>query len=255
MNQLITSVPTGFTAFTATNLDDIVILLLFFSQVNAVFRRRHIVAGQYLGFAALVVASLPGFFGTMIFPRPWIGLLGLIPIAIGLSRLVNPEEDDDSPEAEPASPTETNGRWSSFLSPQTYSVAAVTFANGGDNIGIYAPLFASTSLESLLVILGTFFSLVGVWCYTAYQLTRLPAIASSLTRYGNYLVPYVCIGLGVVILANSHTLENPFLASFSLLACGAVSVFLFRNNSLPEAVETGSPSLPEETSTDLKRPY
>lgn len=43
MSNLITAIPTGITAFTATNLDDILILMLFFSQVNAVFRRQHIV--------------------------------------------------------------------------------------------------------------------------------------------------------------------------------------------------------------------
>lgn len=74
MNNLFTAVPTGITAFIATNLDDILILLLFFSQVNALFRRRHIVTGQYLGFGALVLASLLGFFGCMMFPQEWVGL-------------------------------------------------------------------------------------------------------------------------------------------------------------------------------------
>ena len=64
MSGLVTAIPTGLTAFSATNIDDIVILTLFFSQVNAAFRRRHIVVGQYLGFGTLVLASLPGFFGS-----------------------------------------------------------------------------------------------------------------------------------------------------------------------------------------------
>ena len=89
MNGLITAISTGLTAFTATNLDDILILMLFFSQVNALFRKRHIVVGQYLGFAALVAASLPSFFGSLLLPRPCIGLLGLVPIAIAFSTSVN----------------------------------------------------------------------------------------------------------------------------------------------------------------------
>lgn len=217
MNGLLTAIPTGLTAFVATNMDDILMLLLFFSQVNAVFRNRHIVVGQYLGFGALVLASLPGFFGSLVFPRPWIGLLGILPIAIGISRLLNREEkdvDEDETLQEPSSTI-----LSSFLSPQTYSVAAITFANGGDNIGIYVPLFASNSLEELVVILGTFFSLVGVWCYTAYRLTRLPAIAKTLTRYGNQLVPFVLIGLGILILIDSHTLENRGLTVLTLVLC------------------------------------
>lgn len=94
--SLLTAIPKGITAFCATNLDDILILLLFFTQVNASFRRRQIIAGQYLGFGALVLASLPGFFGGLFFPRPWIGLLGLVPIFIGVSRLLNPDDDEET---------------------------------------------------------------------------------------------------------------------------------------------------------------
>ncbi|HBB34701.1 MAG TPA: transporter [Cyanobacteria bacterium UBA8803] len=235
MSELVTAIPTGVTAFSATNLDDIVILLLFFSQVNAAFRHRHIVIGQYLGFTALVVASLPSFFGSFILPRPWIGVLGVIPIVIGLGRLLHGETDDSDTEAEPQ-PYE-NSTFSNFLSPQTYSVAAVTFANGGDNIGIYVPLFASTTWESLLIILTTFFLLVGVWCYAAYQLTRTTAIAHALTRYGNYLVPFVLIGLGLLILVDSHTLENRGLMVITLLASGLCLLSLFKTNGRSLQVE------------------
>jgi cadmium resistance transport/sequestration family protein len=229
MNELLTAISTGMTAFTATNLDDILILLLFFSQVNAVFRRRHIVFGQYLGFTALVLASLPGFFGRLIFPPDWIGMLGLLPIAIGLSRLLNPETDDSEAEAELEQ--SESSFFSSFLSPQTYSVAAVTVANGGDNIGIYVPLFASNTLESLAVILAVFFAMVGVWCYAAYRLIQMRAIADTLTRYGNQLVPFVLIGLGIAILVKSGTLASPTLSIISLVGCAFCLITLSRGNA------------------------
>lgn len=226
MNDLITPVMAGFTAFTATNLDDIVILLLFFSQVNAVFQRRHIVAGQYLGFIALVMVSLPSFFGSMLLPRPWIGLLGIVPIAIGISRLLNADTEEELAE-EKSQPIPLLG---SILSPQTCSVAAVTFANGGDNVGIYMPLFASSNWQSLWVILGVFFLMVGVWCYVAYQLTKVPAIVETLTRYGNLLVPFVLIGLGSLILIDSHTLENRGLAVVTLVICCLCFLMLGKNS-------------------------
>ncbi len=229
MNELLTALSTGMTAFTATNLDDILILLLFFSQVNAVFRRRHIVFGQFLGFSALVLASLPGFFGSLIFPPDWIGMLGLLPIAIGLSRLLNPETDDSEAEAELEQ--SENSFFSNFLSPQTYSVAAVTVANGGDNIGIYVPLFASNTLESLAVILAVFFAMVGVWCYAAYRLIQMRAIADTLTRYGNQLVPFVLIGLGMAILVKSGTLASPTLSIISLVGCGFCLITMSRSNA------------------------
>lgn len=227
MNELLKASSTGLTAFFATNLDDVLILLLFFSQVNAVFRHRHIVAGQYLGFAALVAMSLPGFFGSLILPRPWIGMMGLVPIAVGLSRLIS--SDDDAEAVEELTGAAQNFWFSSLITPQTYSVAAVTFANGGDNIGIYVPLFASSTAQSLIVILSVFFALVGVWCYTAYRLMQLPAIAQSLTQYGNQLVPYVLIGLGMLILIDSHTLEHRGLAVLTLLLSGLCLLHLFRN--------------------------
>jgi cadmium resistance transport/sequestration family protein len=240
MNEPITAISTGLTAFTATNLDDIIILLLLFSQVNAVLRHRHIVAGQYLGFGALVLASLPGFFGSFILPRPWIGLLGLVPIAIGMSRIFNPDSDEAQTESETSS---AQAPWfANLLSPQTYSVAAVTFANGGDNVGIYVPLFASSAWDELIVMLGVFFALVGVWCYTACQLTRLPAIAQTLTRYGNHLVPFVLMGLGVLILIDSHTLENRGLATLALSIGGLMLLMLLRNVERPSIV---SPELEE----------
>jgi cadmium resistance transport/sequestration family protein len=229
MNELLTAISTGMTAFTATNLDDILILLLFFSQVNAVFRRRHIVFGQFLGFTALVLASLPGFFGRLIFPPDWIGMLGLLPIAIGLSRLLNPETDDSEAEAELEQSEKSF--FSSFLSPQTYSVAAVTVANGGDNIGIYVPLFASNTLESLAVILAVFFAMVGVWCYAAYRLIQMRAIADTLTRYGNQLVPFVLIGLGIAILVKSGTLASPTLSIISLVGCAFCLITMSRGNA------------------------
>lgn len=228
MNGLITAISTGFTAFTATNLDDILILMLFFSQVNAIFRKHHIVAGQYIGFAALVLASLPSFFGSLLLPRPCIGLLGLVPIAIGISRLVITNEENDTESEE----IPVKSAWfSSFISPQAYSVAAVTFANGGDNIGIYMPLFASCTWQNLLIILAVFFSLVGVWCFAANKLTQVPAIADNLTRYGNHLVPFVLMSLGVLILIDSGTLENPGLAVLTLVISGLYLLKLIRTIS------------------------
>jgi cadmium resistance transport/sequestration family protein len=232
MSGLVTAIPTGITAFTATNLDDLVILTLLFSQVNATFRSRHIVIGQYLGFSALLIASLSGFFGGLFLPSHWIGLLGLVPIAIGLNRLFNPESDS-SEEGQEETEQPNASPFASFLSPQTYSVAAITVANGSDNIGIYVPLFANSELGSLLVILCVFLSLVGVWCYVTYKLTCQPAIADVLTRYGNTLVPYVLIGLGVFIVLESSAMTLLALAASCVCLMGLVRI----NSALGEVVK------------------
>ncbi|MEG4287183.1 cadmium resistance transporter [Microcoleus sp. A006_D1] len=210
MSWIAAAIIAGITSFAATNIDDIAILMLFFAQVTSTFRPRHIIIGQYLGFVALIAASLPGFFGGLIVPKAWIGLLGLLPIAIGISHLVKRENEANDVQAVSAkfkgqSNSSAVSKIASLFNPQIFNVAAVTVANGGDNIGIYLPLFASSDLPSLAVILAVFFLMVGVWCYVAYWLTRQKAIASVLTRYTKAVVPFVLIGLGIFILIESGT--------------------------------------------------
>lgn len=211
MSSFARAIIAGFTSFVATNIDDIIILTIFFSQVNATFRRRHIVIGQYLGFTALIIASLPGFFGGLIVPKAWIGILGLVPIVIGVSQLMNREKEENEVQVVSGefNYSKTNNSivltLASFLSPQTYKVAAITFANGGDNIGIYVPLFASSDLAGLVVILSVFLVLIGVWCYIAYLLTQHSTTAHFLTHYGQIITPFVLISLGIFIIIENKT--------------------------------------------------
>jgi len=213
MESLLQIIVAAIAAFAATNIDDILILMFFFSQVNSSFRIHHIILGQYLGFMGLLLLSLPGFLGGLIIPKAWTGLLGLVPIYIGLQQILNPETQ--TPEipsiaSGKRSQPKSSGLMSYFnplLAPQTYSVAAITLANGGDNIGIYVPFFASLSWFKLLVVIITFLSLVGVWCAIAYGLTRQPMIGKVLNRYGHKVVPFVLIGLGLLILWDSQSYE------------------------------------------------
>ena len=175
MNELITAISTGTAAFAATNIDDILILTLFFSKVNDQFRPRQIITGQYLGFVLLLLASLPGFFGSLFIPYDWIRWLGVVPVIFGISYLLKSETNEkDSKDVETQKISKNPAFWENLLSAQIYGVAAITVANGSDNIAIYFSLFASSSLDSLLTIICTFLFLVGVWCYAAYRLTHSP---------------------------------------------------------------------------------
>lgn len=218
-NPLWVAIAEGTTAFAATNVDDLVILLLYFAQVNEVFRPRHVILGAYWGFAILVGLSLVGFFGGLMVAPAWIGLLGLLPILLGVKQLWQ-RSRDESPQVQTVSTPEA-GETGNFTSAgkavlksivpaQAYQVAVVTFANGGDNIGIYVPLFASSDLTELGVILLVFFLLKGVWCYAAYQLTRNPRIAFVISRYGQAIVPFVLIGLGLFILCKNGSYQLLF---------------------------------------------
>lgn len=202
MEWFIGTVVIAITAFTATNIDDMLILTIFFAQVDQRFRPRHILIGQYLGFGLIILASLPGYFGGLIIDSKWIGLLGLLPIAIGIKDLFQKQEEVTVQTC--AIPEQGK---SPLIAPQTYHVAVVTFANGGDNIGIYVPLFASSNTISLSITIATFLMLITVWCYAAKSISSHPAIAKFLSQYSNAIVPFVLIALGIYILYQSETYQ------------------------------------------------
>jgi len=200
MNWLLQITLAAVSSFVATNIDDILILMFLFSQakVNTSIKVSHIIIGQYLGFLLIILLSLPGFIGGLVISKAWIGLLGFLPIFIGFNQLKQESEtESDTAIAFSRAPMEG---LKGLLNPVTYSVAAITFANGGDNIGIYVPFFATLTWPGLLVVLTIFLSLVGVWCGVAYWLTRHTLIAKLLSQRGKQIVPFVLIGLGGFIL-------------------------------------------------------
>lgn len=128
---------TAIISFAATNIDDIVILVLFFAETGHAFRPRHVVLGQYLGVIVLILVSLVGFLGSFVLPTEWLGLLGLAPIGIGLHRLINRHtQNNETKISAPTAAPPSSAISSSLLNPRVYAVMIVTIANGGDNIGI-----------------------------------------------------------------------------------------------------------------------
>ena len=205
-------------AFSATNVDDILLLVLLFSRLDRQLRPFHVVSGQFLGITALVLISLAGFLGRSALPQTWLGLLGLLPISIGLTQLI--ERFDAAIRQIPSGDCD---RLPALELAGVFGVASLTIANGSDNIGVYMPLFASNSAAELLITLFVFALLTGLWCLLAWWLTQAPGVASVLERYGAVLLPPVLIGLGGLVLHNCGTLQAPTLALISL-GCVAVMV-------------------------------
>ena len=84
-------------------------------------------------------------------------------------------------------------------------MAAITFANGGDNIAIYTPLFASSGARTLGITLITFGAMIAIWCVAGYGIGNYSAVVRVIDRYGHILVPFVFIALGIYILLGSQS--------------------------------------------------
>jgi hypothetical protein len=73
------------------------------------------------------------------------------------------------------------------------AVPAVTFANGGDSIGVYVPVFAAAGTGGLVVFAAVFLALVAVWCAASRFFATRPLIARALARWGHIVLPAVLI--------------------------------------------------------------
>ena len=191
---------TSAVVFAATDIDDLVLLSAFFADTR--LRRGAVVAGQFLGIGALFGASLVAAAASLAVPQHWPALLGLVPLGIGLWKLPDlwrrHADDDEAAEADRA------GRRAS-AGAQTLAVAAVTIANGGDNLGVYIPLFAR-NLSVWPVYLLVFAVMTAVWCWAGYSFVRHPAGAALMQRWGHAILPAVLIALGLWILWDARLL-------------------------------------------------
>ncbi|MBK9990740.1 MAG: cadmium resistance transporter [Verrucomicrobia bacterium] len=184
--------------FVSTNFDDVFLLLGFFS--DRALRTKTIVLGQLLGIGALYAVSIAGALAALVIPRAYVGLLGLLPVIIGVVKLVQAWRDNNN-RAESVGPKKVAGVRGLF------SVAAVTIANGGDNIGVYTPLFA-TSTKAEIVVYGVVFGLMtGVLCLAARWLVNHWVLGAPIRAYGPRVFPLVLIALGVWILYRTGSIE------------------------------------------------
>ena len=196
MVDLLSLIPIGVSAFAATNIDDIFVLMMFFSSLS--FPVRHVVLGQYVGIGLLIAISVLGSLISLVVPTYVIGLMGIVPIAIGIKNLIEIRKKDNSLSRQVIQ----DKRDRSYLS--FVAVAAVTFANGGDNIGVYIPLFSNYNTVSQITgLIAVFIAMTAVWCIAAYYFVTHPLVASRIRHIGKIILPFVLIGLGIYILIES----------------------------------------------------
>ncbi|MEV6901996.1 cadmium resistance transporter [Amycolatopsis sp. NPDC051372] len=178
--------------FAVTNVDDLLVLALFFARgAGLPGATRAVAIGQYLGFLAILAVAVAAAFGVTFLPAGFDPYLGLLPIALGIRAAVRAwrHRGDDGETSRP-------GR------PRALEVAAVTFANGGDNIGVYVPVFATAGPGGTIVYAVVFLVLVAAWLAAGRHLATRPAVARALARWGHIVLPAVLIGIGLLILTD-----------------------------------------------------
>jgi cadmium resistance protein CadD (predicted permease) len=190
VSELLSLLGVGISAFVATNIDDTFVLILLFSIPSLL--TRNVIIGQFLGIVLLVVISSSAALLALAIPAFVIGLMGFIPIIIGIKRLTNFRGKPETIRA-------MKKEYLSFL-----SVTAITISNGGDDIGVFTPLFAKyNTVAEVSVLISIFLIMTGIWCIVTFYFIRHPFVASRINVLSNAVTPFVLIGIGVYIIIDS----------------------------------------------------
>ncbi|CAG6137635.1 TPA: CadD family cadmium resistance transporter [Streptococcus pneumoniae] len=181
----------------------LIILIILFAQLSQNKQKWHIYAGQYLGTGLLVGASLVAAYVVNFVPEEWmVGLLGLIPIYLGI-RFAIVGEDAEEEEEEIIERLEQSKANQLF-----WTVTLLTIASGGDNLGIYIPYFASLDWSQTLVALLVFVIGIIIFCEISRVLSSIPLIFETIEKYERIIVPLVFILLGLYIMYENGTIET-----------------------------------------------
>ena len=181
---MLTSIFASIIAYTGTNIDDIFVIMILLASAGAA--KSKLIAGHFLGVGLITAISMLGALGLQNLPLKYVGLLGLVPIALGIKAWFHRDED------------ESEAKGTGVL-----SMAMITLGNGADNVGVYIPLFTGFSgLERIGAVI-IFAVMTALWVWLANSLAEFPKIKAVIEKYKFIAIPVVFIALGVFIILDS----------------------------------------------------
>ena len=194
---MIHNVVTSIILYSGTAVDLLIILMLFFAKRKSRKDIINIYLGQFLGSVSLILVSLLFAFVLYYIPsKEILGLLGLIPIFLGLKVLFLGDSDGEAIAKEGLRKDNKN---------LIFLVAMITFAScGADNIGIFVPYFITLNLADLIVALLTFLVMIYLLVFSAQKLAQLPSVGETLEKYSRWFIAVVYLGLGIYILIENN---------------------------------------------------
>ena len=197
---MIQNIVTSIILYSGTAVDLLIILMLFFAKRKSRKDIINIYLGQFLGSVSLILLSLLFAFVLNYIPsKEILGLLGLIPIFLGLKVLLLGDSDGEAIAKEGLRKDNKN---------LIFLVAMITFAScGADNIGVFVPYFITLNLANLIVALLTFLVMIYLLVFSAQKLAQVPSVGETLEKYSRWFIAVVYLGLGMYILIENNSFD------------------------------------------------
>lgn len=197
---MIQNIVTSIILYSGTAVDLLIILMLFFAKRKSRKDIINIYLGQFLGSVSLIFLSLLFAFVLNYIPsKEILGLLGLIPIFLGLKVLLLGDSDGEAIAKDGLRKDNKN---------LIFLVAMITFAScGADNIGVFVPYFTTLNLANLIVALLTFLVMIYLLVFSAQKLAQVPSVGETLEKYSRWFIAVVYLGLGMYILIENNVFD------------------------------------------------
>lgn len=197
---MIQNIVTSIILYSGTAVDLLIILMLFFAKRKSRKDIINIYLGQFLGSVSLIFLSLLFAFVLNYIPsKEILGLLGLIPIFLGLKVLLLGDSDGEAIAKDGLRKDNKN---------LVFLVAMITFAScGADNIGVFVPYFITLNLANLIVTLLTFLVMIYLLVFSAQKLAQVPSVGETLEKYSRWFIAVVYLGLGMYILIENNSFD------------------------------------------------
>ena len=197
---MIKNIVTSIILYSGTAVDLLIILMLFFAKRKSRKDIINIYLGQFLGSVSLILLSLLFAFVLNYIPsKEILGLLGLIPIFLGLKVLLLGDSDGEAIAKDGLRKDNKN---------LIFLVAMITFAScGADNIGVFVPYFTTLNLANLIVTLLTFLVMIYLLVFSAQKLAQVPSVGETLEKYSRWFIAVVYLGLGMYILIENNSFD------------------------------------------------
>lgn len=196
MDGVLIIIGVGAGAFIGTNLDNLLLLVAMYARYSR--QAGTVTAGYIFGMLTICfIALLLGETGDYI-PLDWLGLLGIVPMTLGVIDLWKLFR---KPVAETAAgPAGEENRRTIFS-----MLASMQLSNGADTIITFTILFAESGDPADYMLVPTFVAMIGVFSGLAYYSVKQEKLGRVLRRYGQYVTPVILILVGFYILSNTAT--------------------------------------------------
>lgn len=181
-------------AFIGTNMDNLILLVALYARFPR--RTATVAAGYIAGMLLIGAVSIAVGFGGDLIRIDRLGMLGVVPIALGIMALFQLFQHKQTGESrKPSSDISTKVVFLSVLTTQ--------LSNGADSIITFSIFLAESTVATDYLIALTGLGMIAIFAWLAHFLVKHRRVTEVVDRYGHYLTPFILILVGIYILSNT----------------------------------------------------